>query len=354
MLNSDKDVFIEKLRGLSIILVLSFHYTARIRYQDIGSDVPPLLQFNLGFIGVYLFFAISGYLIAKSLYACSALDDFYIKRFSRIWPLFLAANITVFVWTFFFAVPYVPNKYKFDVTGRTFSDLIATSFFLKDFGFKWIDGAYWSILVELKFYFLIGLFAYLFKNKFVLYFSYFSILVFSLKFIIGDVWFGDILQNLLISDYLPFFCLGLIAFEKKYSNKLLITLIILSACQVFDAIVQHGGVYKKDHSLMIFFFALGMFYLFDDLFFRGKLFLFFGKYSYSIYLFHQVIGLSIIMISVPFLGINLAIIFALLFVIAISVFFSELFEWRFRSNLIDLLKMLSKKVKLNNFTFVKS
>ena len=72
--NKNIDLNIQFLRAIAIIFVLLFHYE--------------FLGFKGGFIGVDIFFVISGYLITKILLSEKKVDlkKFYFKRFKRIFP----------------------------------------------------------------------------------------------------------------------------------------------------------------------------------------------------------------------------------------------------------------------------
>ena len=76
---------IEFLRAVSVILVLLFHFEIFI--------------FNGGFIGVDVFFVISGYLITNIILKKKNnfdIKEFYIRRFKRLFPIiFLITILTI-------------------------------------------------------------------------------------------------------------------------------------------------------------------------------------------------------------------------------------------------------------------
>jgi peptidoglycan/LPS O-acetylase OafA/YrhL len=306
-------------------------------------------------LGVLLFFIISGYLIAKSLEASKTLADFYAKRISRIWPLFILANLTVFVFLQVFTPPTVTTgSYQFYEKGRDVLDLIGTMFFAADLGFDWIDGAFWSLLVELKFYFFIGVFAVLFPKRFATAFCVFALAASGLDFLIlyfdrsGPIGFSDseqfrivsqILHGLFVSQYLPMFAIGVALHRKKFDG--LFTAVIFMA--VITALI---GVYEihlfkaEDNVLFIMLFAFLV--AADHVIFKDAIFMWIGKYSYSIYLFHQMIGLTIMKLVSPYVSMDVAIGVALLSVSAIAWGASWLCEWRFRKLFIaNLIKLFS-------------
>jgi peptidoglycan/LPS O-acetylase OafA/YrhL len=91
--NPDRSFAIDVLRGLAVLLVLVTHFFC----TDIAVPIADLADsphwnrlMILGVEGVTIFFAISGYVITRSLWdpARRGIHAFYARRFSRIWPLF--------------------------------------------------------------------------------------------------------------------------------------------------------------------------------------------------------------------------------------------------------------------------
>lgn len=355
-----KDTFIEQWRGIAVFIVVYFHYSDRLPPAAFGFSQGPSINQHIGKLGVLLFFIISGYLIAKSLEASKTLADFYAKRISRIWPLFILANLTVFVFLQFFSPPTVTTgDYQFYEKGRDVVDLIGTMFFAADLGFDWIDGAFWSLLVELKFYFFIGMCAVLFPKRFATAFCVFALAASGLDFLIlyfdrsGPIGFSDseqfrvvsqILHGLFVSQYLPIFAIGVALYRKKFDG--LFTAVIFMACITALIGVYEIHLFKaEDNALFIMLFAFLV--AADHVLFRDAIFMWIGKYSYAIYLFHQMIGLTIMKMIAPYITMDAAIVIALLSVSAIAWGASWLCEWRFRKLFIANLIRLFSLVGLN-------
>jgi peptidoglycan/LPS O-acetylase OafA/YrhL len=113
--------------------------------QD-ATSFPELARFfKSGWVGVQIFFVISGFVIAYTAQAKSA-GDFLRSRFLRLFPAaLLCATITVtFALSFGLCEP--------DYALRAY---IASIFFYP-FG-PWVDGSYWSLGVEVSFYALVWL-----------------------------------------------------------------------------------------------------------------------------------------------------------------------------------------------------
>jgi peptidoglycan/LPS O-acetylase OafA/YrhL len=355
MTAAGKDMFIEQLRGIAILLVVVFHYTNRISPSALGADSPPLFEFYSGIAGVHLFFGISGYLIAKTLYSSAALGEFYAKRLSRIWPLFVLGNVTVFLWTRVFDAPVVPEGVKsFDVGGRSVYDLIGTTFFLHDLGFEWIDGVHWSILVELKYYAAIGLLCAAFRRRGVDVFCWTAACLGLLDLSLHA--FGDaggtlssrLLHGVLIAQYLPFFAVGMMLYHGRH-DMLLAVCVLLCFSQLVDSASVNPD-FSVGRTLEFLALLAGLLVV-DQVLLKGRICGFFGKYSYSIYLFHQVIGLSLIMMLTPPLGIDLAILVATVLVLAVSVVASWLVEWRYRRPVTSLLMRAGAAIGLDRLRF---
>ena len=75
------DLNIQLLRGISIILVVLYH---------LKLNISNFVLFQGGFLGVDIFFVISGYLITKiilkNINKKNFFSNFFKKRFSRIMP----------------------------------------------------------------------------------------------------------------------------------------------------------------------------------------------------------------------------------------------------------------------------
>ena len=80
---------------------------------------------------------------------------------------------------------------------------------------------------------------------------------------------------------------------------------------------------------------------------RSRLFLFLGHYSYALYLFHQMIGLTIVAALAPRLGIDAAAAIAFAAALALAVTSSWAAEWRFREPVYRALRALFARVGLD-------
>lgn len=156
---NDRIAFLDGFRGIAILLVIGYHYFSRFArdgrsiypYNDVLAS--PII-FSHGFYGVMLFFAVSGFVIAMTLERTQGFIEFVARRFARLWPTMLLCS--VITWCVLWAWPIYWQKNLIDfLPSLTFLDgnLLwgKLSPRLKS---DWIDGVYWTLFVEVRFYFM--------------------------------------------------------------------------------------------------------------------------------------------------------------------------------------------------------
>ena len=134
---------VDALRGVAAVLVMLFHYTTR--YQEkFGHVEPPSFDVPWGHLGVNLFFMISGFVIFMTLERTTRPSDFLVSRFSRLYPAYWVAALLAFA--IGRAVPELGahvTDTQAAANGLMFHNLL---------GVPNIDGVYWTLEVELLFY----------------------------------------------------------------------------------------------------------------------------------------------------------------------------------------------------------
>lgn len=165
---------IQMLRGLSVLFVVLFHL-------EVGG-------FSSGFLGVDVFFVISGFLMAK-LYNSQDMVEFFKKRARRLLPAYFAV---IFLTVFASLLMIVPSDFL-QVQKQAFYALGFSS----NFGF-WSQNSYfakgdfnpllhlWSLGVELQFYLLVPLIYWL-TNKSKSYFYLLMLLSAMTCFLVAGV-----------------------------------------------------------------------------------------------------------------------------------------------------------------------
>jgi len=143
---ADRIATLDYLRLLAALSVVAFHYLFRGAAADgfLASGYPEAAPFAIyGYLGVNLFFLISGYVIAWSAEGRNW-RDFAVARFVRLYPGFLICM------TISFAVLAVVRPPWADVSVTQYAANLLM--FAPALGQPFVDGVYWSIILELVFY----------------------------------------------------------------------------------------------------------------------------------------------------------------------------------------------------------
>ncbi|KAJ54593.1 hypothetical protein ACMU_17970 [Actibacterium mucosum KCTC 23349] len=342
-------------RGISILIVALYHYTSRLppdAFLPNGQELGHFFRF--GWIGVYVFFAISGYCILGSYLRSADSWEFFAKRVARIYPLFVVSSTVVFLYITLFHVPsFSRDGWSFNAQDVSVQDYVFTTFFLaNDLGFTWVDGAYWTLLVEVKFYFIIALVFGLIArhalhiSEYIFGFALPLAWVFSIYADIGPA--EKILRNIFLAPYFPFFVIGMrAAVDEKLSWRLGVHLAV-SAVVMYHISAGKSSFYEETWVTMIAYATLiGLLVV---AFFKptvnmfpkavqplAKLLGWIGVYSYAWYLVHQKIGLSVVAMSAPVVGGFVAVLLAILFTIALAYLLSWLVENRYRKHVQQIV-----------------
>ncbi|MEV6629311.1 acyltransferase [Actinoplanes sp. NPDC051470] len=148
---------IDGLRLLAALAVLSFHYTVAWRIDGVRVPeyfLPTTVHVTVyGLLGVELFFLISGFVICMSSWG-RTLGQFFASRVSRLFPAYWAAVVITGV----VAMAYPLSGGVTDGDRPRPIDLLVNLTMLQQpLGHGAIDGVYWTLFVELKFYLIMAL-----------------------------------------------------------------------------------------------------------------------------------------------------------------------------------------------------
>jgi peptidoglycan/LPS O-acetylase OafA/YrhL len=151
---------LDALRGVAALAVVIFHLTA-------GFDDPinfpgyprAWFHFGVGQYGIDLFFMISGFVILWSVQRVATVGDFAYSRFSRLFPPFWGSLILTSGYILF--AEHVLGAHQLGPLQFTFPQWLANVTMVPHWipggHFEAIEGAYWTLAVEMGFYLLIGL-----------------------------------------------------------------------------------------------------------------------------------------------------------------------------------------------------
>ena len=292
---------IDGLRAISVFAVIFYHANFVFFENEI---------FSGGFIGVDIFFVISGYLITslifKDLYNNSfSIIDFYIRRIRRIIPVLLFVIIVFIPIAYFFFLPSSLIDFLYSV--------ISTLIFSSNFYFHHTGLIYggpdsslkpllhtWSLAVEEQFYIIFPIILILSRkilkkyilHIFILFFfaSFISTQIISIKYPLYNFYFINVrIWEILAGSTIAYLNINSIKYNNKYTNYFPIlgmVLILLSIFLLYDE-MSLPSIYSMPAVLgtcLIIYFAHSENFL--TKFLSLRVIVFFGLISYSLYLWH--------------------------------------------------------------------
>jgi peptidoglycan/LPS O-acetylase OafA/YrhL len=207
---------LDGLRFVAAVAVMLFHYTAA---EKLLWGNPSRLEFptmNLltryGYLGVQLFFIISGFVILMTAYGRS-IEDFVASRFARLFPAYWVAVIGTFV---------LQSFWHGDRDSTALQALVNMTMLQSVVGIPGVQGAFWTLWVELKFYLLIGLFVVVGMNRArVIAFAF----LWPLLAKIAAATDSPVLVSLLMPSYAPYFAAGMLMYvAHRHGHNLLVWL----------------------------------------------------------------------------------------------------------------------------------
>lgn len=339
---------IDLLRFTAAIAVVFFHYAFRgFAANDMTTmPYPHLAPFaKYGYLGVELFFMISGFVIIMSTRS-GLLKDFIISRFSRLYPAFWACCTITFLTTL------IIGEHRYSAsTSQYLANMTMFSGFL---GIPSIDGAYWSLFVEMRFYALVGVVLVIGKIQRIE-----SLLAIWLITTIASELLptGKLIRYMLISDYSTYFIAGSTFFliHSKGLNYSRLAIIILSWCLALLQSIKgiplfetHYNTTMNEYAICAIITTFYVFMLCISLRLSGFLgrtnWLTLGAITYPLYLLHQNIGYMIF--NKLHLHINEHVIFwgTILFMIAFAYSIHVFFEKKTSSSIKNHLANISIKL----------
>ncbi len=278
---------IDSLRGIAAMLVVLFHFTTR--YDELfGHAGAPAAALPWGYLGVNLFFMISGFVIFMTLEKTRQSLDFVVSRFSRLYPAYWAAVILTFLLTHWLGLP---GKL---VGGET--ALLNLSMVHSFFNIPNVDGVYWTLEIELIFYawallaFRLGLLSkihWLFGALFIVRLAYWWS---ATRLHIDLPW---IVYRLLIIKVIPWFAAGVMAYRLAAGSATPARDIALVAAGVLVLALVDGpglALLLAALSVVLYLAAKGRLP-----FLNHRALVFLGVISYTLYLVHENIGWALIL-----------------------------------------------------------
>ena len=281
---------LDALRGIGALCVLVFHYSTR--FHEIfpqASHVP--FSFPGGNYRVLLFFAISGFSIFFTLDRIGSVADFVVNRFARLYPAYLVAMVLTL------SIEYLAHATRLLIGPEA---ILANFTMLQGFAFiPEVDGAYWTLTVEIAFYVCmvaIWQFARLKRLEPVLA-GWLAIRL--LYFAWPDM--PERIIMLLVLRYLPFFVIGMLSYRVWAGKRRWLDQLPYLALALLSVVLLESWDIVLVACLLIVIFVGLIAGRLRFLAVRPLIWL--GGISYSFYLIHQHVGF-VIMLEIAKAGYN--------------------------------------------------
>jgi len=306
---------LDPLRLIAALAVVFYHYSI---YIEQSSPVFASI-FKYGYLGVDFFFILSGFVIMASAQNRSAFE-FALSRAIRIYPAFmLCLGFTLLV------------SYYLDSSLLFWKNIFWNAIILNDYvGIPNIDGVYWTLQAELKFYGCI--FILLLSGAFVYWRYWLGIWLFaaiSYYFYQQPYFMGWFINP----GYSFYFIGGVCAYllHQQPQNKYVYIVLFISMIFAFFSAQQQASdfmVHVNDGNRLVAALVVMLFYVFFILLAKGffnigksPLLMLLGALSYPLYLIHNRAGKTIILNFIqnhnPYIVIGIVVLF--LVVIALVV-----------------------------------
>jgi peptidoglycan/LPS O-acetylase OafA/YrhL len=296
---------IDMLRFIAALAVMLHHYTFRGFAADHLTvlSYPEMVPFSkYGYLGVDLFFMISGFVILMASLNHNW-RHFIISRIVRLYPAFwFCCSVTFLCRLFLGDDKYSPSLVQYFVNLTMLQPL---------FGIDSIDGVYWTLFVEIRFYFFVFLILLLRQTHrlkhFLAAWLFFSIVL--------TIWHSRYVGAVLITSHAPYFIAGAL-FYLIYSegtsickSVLIIASLIVILFQSHQTLIEMQQHFQTSFNSWIVTAILTTYFIAFFLISTNRLrfvssskYLIFGAITYPLYLIHQRVGYIIFNVSLPYIN----------------------------------------------------
>jgi peptidoglycan/LPS O-acetylase OafA/YrhL len=303
-MSNNRITILDSFRCLAILFVILMHLgSSYSEYYPYGSQLKSVIFINNGYLGVHLFFMISGFVIFMSLERCKGFAEFIVKRITRLLPTLLFCCLLTFC---VFKIFDSDNHfYRFHNTATdffpslTFTDLwIWNRVFHKQV--EYIDGVYWTLSYEMKFYILSAAIYYMSKANFYrnwLIFAAFVITSYlvTLYLIPTSENVQKIIKICLFPDYIVLFTLGMYFYlchsgrQIKFIYTIALVILTLVELLIIGNWIATAYILIFILLFVIFVYKIEWLSLLSNRFIVGI-----GVMSYPLYLIHSHIGVLLV------------------------------------------------------------
>ena len=278
---------IESLRGIAASMVCLFHFTCGHHGFISNESVFKQVARN-GWLGVEIFFVISGFVVPYSMYKngyqLSHFPRFLLRRLLRLEPPYLLSIIGVLMLNYLAPFNSIYRGHNFVLNPIQIS--LHLGYLIAFFpGYIWLNPAYWTLAIEFQYYFILGLLFILINHRHLAFFWAGSLLLLLFSMLLPS--------ERHFFHYSPYFMLGFCLFRKLERGLPALHFYTFSLL-TFGLIFFQRGIGPFLASLLPF---LLICFAPD---WNPKPLKFLGMISYSMYLLHGSFAGRIIDYSAPF------------------------------------------------------
>jgi len=287
--------YLDGYRGIAILLVIMFHaYSRWPELVPYGDDFGEFPLFRYGYLGVQLFFLISGFFILMTLERCDTCYRFLYRRWLRLFPAMLICSIVIYATAGIFVErPNGQPAFKDLIPGLSFID---PYIWLKVTGMQLssLEGAFWSLYVEVKFYIIAAILYFLIGSIRLVYALFLCFMTwFSVEYLVhtDSMKLTSMLRsvtNILSFKYFGWFAAGAAyyLYVKTNIRKWFVFGVVFSLISAFIE-----SEFRVKHfiaaTLVSLVFAASILSTYLQSIISNRFFLYFGLVSYPLYLLHE-------------------------------------------------------------------
>lgn len=305
--NEDRIAYLDGLRGVAVLAVMAWHYTnwGYEKFLPYGTAYAAIPVLDHGWVGVNIFFMISGFVIVMTLERCHNVSEFMARRWSRLFPAMLLASVVVF------SASQAVGEYMPHGRAVAVNLLPGLTFIIPPF---WetvlsrpvseLDGAFWTLYVEMGFYVVYGLLFFRLgwqRGLVGLAIIWLATVAASRIATVAEIgWLGTAATPLQFigAEYFGWFVAGALFFKAVRTDSRFFFFIAMAAGTVSaltSDLWQPGDAVSRAYLLgCVGFFALIQCSAVIKNLLDTRWLLFVGSVSYTLYLLHNELGIGLI------------------------------------------------------------